>query len=229
MDVFPSRVLLTLRRFIGTPLPGTDYCVQAAHRSGNDHCRVRLASPTSGSFLADLPERWPDGQQIGDWWYVGALRHAAQSARDQGLPPVRDDEDLPVVDLADVESAGLLARDIEVTAQDALDYVIADLVGDPLWHDAAASAAPDLYRLVGFDLRTPAVLRVYLWCDYGTIGVDLAVYDDDARRPRSVGWWASTKLIAILNPDDRETLPAHRADGVTDPLCDAVYDLTEWA
>ncbi|WP_030559241.1 hypothetical protein [Streptomyces aureocirculatus] len=229
MDDFPARVLLTLRRFIGTPLPGTDYYIRAAHRTGSDRFRVHLASSTVDPLLVDLPERWPDGQQIGDWWYVGALRHVAQRALAEDLSHTRSDEGLRVVDIAGLEAAGLLTRKSEVTAQDALDYVIADLVGDLLWHGAAASAAPGLYHLVGFNLRTPAVLRVYPTCDYGTVGVDVALYDDDTRQLRNVGWWASAKLMAVLNPDDRETLPAHRVDEAADPLCDAVYDLPGWA
>jgi len=229
MGDFPTSVLLVLRRFVAVPIDGTDYCVQAAYRWDAGGYRVRLVSPSAASFVVDLPNRWPDGQRVADWWYVGAVRHVAQRAWSDGLTTTRPDESLPVADAAALAAEGRLSPEIEVTPQDALDYVVADFVGDPLWHDAPASAAPDLYRLVGFDLRTPAVLRLYLECGYGTIGVDLAVFDEDAQPPRSVGWWASTKLIAILNPDDHETLPAHRVEGAKDPLCDAVYDLTRWA
>ncbi|WP_329404887.1 hypothetical protein [Streptomyces melanogenes] len=229
MDDFPTRVLLTLRRFIGVPLPATDYSIHAAYQTNGNRYRVRLASPTSASINVDLPRHGADGEQIGTWWYVGALRQTARMASVGTLPFVRDDHGHRVVEAADLVAVGKLSVEGELTEQDALDYVIGDLTGDPLWHEAAASAAPDLYRLVGFDLRTRAVVRVYLLCDYGTIGVDLALYDADTGRARNVGWWAATKLIAILNPDDGETLAAHRVYVTTDPVCDAVYDLTNWA
>lgn len=228
-DDFPTRVLLTLRRFIGAPLPGTDYYINAAHPVGGNHYRVRLASSTSGPLTMDLPQRWADGEQIGTWWYVGALRRTAQMASDGSLPDIRDDSGQRVVDVGHLVEAGKLSKDSAVTGQDSLDYVIADLAGDPLWHDAAASIDTDLYCLTGFDLRTPSVLRVYLLYCRGTIGVDLALHDADTGRHRNVGWWASAKLIAILNPDDHETLAVHRVHVVVDPACDAVYDLTRWA
>jgi hypothetical protein len=229
MDDFPSRVLLTLRRFIGVPLPGTDYYLQAAYPAGPSSYRVRLVSGSSGGLVVVLPRTLPDGEEVGTWWYAGALRATARLAQRGGLAGFPYKHGHPVVDVAQLLERGEVSQDIEVTATDALDYVVGDLIGDPLWHDAAASAAPDLYRLVGFDLRTPAVVRVYLARGDRVIGVDLPVRDDESGQPRMVGWWASTKVIAILNPDAPETLAVHRVHGLTDEVCDEIYDLNRWA
>ncbi|MEU9983537.1 hypothetical protein [Streptomyces sp. NPDC050856] len=230
MDDFSTRVLLTLRRFIGVPLPGTDYYIHAAFPLGSCY-RVRVENSADGSLDIDLPKRLSDGEQVGTWWCVGVLRRVVRMAYDGdlGYASEGDGDGRRVIDVSTLVSAGDLPRDADVTAQDTLDYVISDLAGDPLWHDAAASAAPDLYQLVGFDLRTPTVVRVYLSNDNRTIGVDLALYDSETGLPRNVGWWASAKLIAILNPDDHETLAVHRVQVAVDPVCDAIYDLSRWA
>ncbi|MEU0271885.1 hypothetical protein [Streptomyces sp. NPDC006307] len=229
MDDFPSRVLLTLRRFIGVPLPGTDYYLHAAYPAGEASYRVHLVSASSDSLVVVLPRTSPGGEEIGTWWYTGALRATARLAQRGGLSGFPYEHGHAVIDVEDLVVRGEVSQDIEVTASDALDYVVGDLVGDPLWHGAAASAAPDLYRLVGFDLRTPAVVRVYLARGDRVIGVDLAVRDDESGQPRMVGWWASAKVIAILNPDAPETLAAHRVHVMRDPVCEEIYDLTRWA
>ncbi|MEU7283448.1 hypothetical protein AB0A69_32420 [Streptomyces sp. NPDC045431] len=231
MDDSSSRVLLTLRRFIGVPLPGTDYYLHAAYPAGEASYRVRLVSASSGSLVVLLPRAWPDGGQIGTWWYAGALRATARLAHRGGLAgiPYEHGHRHAVVDVEELVARGEVSQDIEVTPSDGLDYVVGDLVGDPLWHGAAASVDSHLYRLIGFDLRTPDVVRVYLARGDRVLGVDLAVRDDESGQPRLVGWWASAKVIAILNPDAPETLAAHRVLVMSDEVCDEIYDLTRWA
>ncbi|MER5502596.1 hypothetical protein ABT096_36140 [Streptomyces sp. NPDC002561] len=88
---------------------------------------------------------------------------------------------------------------VEVTADDGLDYVVADLVGDPYGHAPAAAVAPDLYHLVGFDTRHHGVVRLYCALpERGFIGIDVGTTDPESGTFRPVGWWASTKLIALL-------------------------------
>ncbi|MFF5705684.1 hypothetical protein ACFY7H_24845 [Streptomyces sp. NPDC012794] len=74
----------------------------------------------------------------------------------------------------------------------------------------------------------PDTVRVYLAHGNRTLGIDLAVRDDTGT-PRTVGWWAASKLIALLRPEEPTTLAAHRVHDARDPLCEAVYDLTNWA
>ncbi|MET9606719.1 hypothetical protein ABZZ17_16830 [Streptomyces sp. NPDC006512] len=114
----------------------------------------------------------------------------------------------------------------EVTLDDGIDYLIADLVGDAFWHDATPSAAPELYALTGFD-HHPGAVRIYLDHEGRTIGVDLPLSDNGTLRP--VRWWASTKFIALLYPDEPTPLAAHETHDTHDPRCEAVYDLTGWA
>ncbi|GHF41765.1 MULTISPECIES: hypothetical protein [Streptomyces] len=228
MDKHCTRVLLTLRRYIGVPLPGTELYVRGLRPAGNS-IRLRLGDSQSGSLLVDLPTRRAESDEwIPTWWYVGALRGIARWATDhQTAAGVRAEPE--VIGADTLTEAGVLPHDADVTDADSLDYVIGDLAGDPLWHGAAGSAAPDLYRMVGFDAHSPGFVRVYLVRDGRTIGLDLATRDTKTAEPRTVGWWASTKLIALLNPDDEQTLAAHRRDDADDPYCEAVYDLTEWA
>ncbi|MFF5707265.1 hypothetical protein ACFY7H_32975 [Streptomyces sp. NPDC012794] len=71
----------------------------------------------------------------------------------------------------------------EVTLDDGIDYLIADLAGDPLWQNSPPSIDPDLYVLTGFDHHRPDTVRVYLAHDNHTIGIDLAVRDDTGTPP----------------------------------------------
>ncbi|GHG60260.1 hypothetical protein [Streptomyces griseocarneus] len=209
-------------------MPGTELYVRGLRPAGNS-IRLRLGDSQSGSLLVDLPTRRAESDEwIATWWYVGALRDITRWATDPQTTAGAYAEP-EVIDAATPAEAGVLPHDAEVTGADSLDYVLGDLADDPLWHGAAGSAAPDLYRMVGFDAHSPGIVRVYLVGDGRTIGVDLATRDTKTAEPRSVGWWASTKLIALLNPDDEQTLAAHHRDDTDDPCCEAVYDLAEWA
>ncbi|MFF5634920.1 hypothetical protein [Streptomyces sp. NPDC012825] len=171
-------------------------------------------------MLIELPHR-PGAAptSLGSWWYVGALRDAARWAADNATTDV--------LTLAGLTATGVLPDEVEITWDDGLDYVVADLVGDPYWHDPAATVAPDLYHLVGFDTRDRGVVRLYLALPArGTIGMDVATADPKSRKSRPVGWWASTKLIALLNPDASESLEALRVPGAVGPHCGGVYDAT---
>ncbi|MFG2616992.1 hypothetical protein ACGFXC_05160 [Streptomyces sp. NPDC048507] len=162
--------LMTLRRYIGAPLPATGRRSRATLRTDPERIRIRLADPSGQAATVDLPTRY--GREQGTWWYAGALRHTAAWLTPATLPP---------------------------TADDGIDYLIADLAGDPLWQNAMPSIAPALYILAGFDHHHPDTVRVYLDHDDRTIGIDLAVRDTTGA-PRTVGWWAYTKLAALLRP-----------------------------
>ncbi|MGW1912641.1 hypothetical protein ACWCQS_18435 [Streptomyces sp. NPDC002076] len=176
-----------------------------------------------------LPVSRPDeAVPIPTWWYVRALRHAARWAVTNGRLSTEGHE-AQVVDGETLIADGVIPAATETTADDSLDYVIGDLLADPAWH-SQHSPAPELYQLIGFDLMTEDRVRVYLALPYSprTIGVDLAVVDEETGKPRSTGWWASTKLNAILTPDEPTTLAVHLVPDARDPNCEAVYDLTRW-
>ncbi|KOG74975.1 MULTISPECIES: hypothetical protein [Streptomyces] len=229
MDEHFIRVLLTLRRFIGVPFPGTDLHILGLVRLDDDRIRIRAGIAESTGVWIELPTRSADRSDLlGTWWYVGALRHIARWLHDR-RETLETAARQQIIDTTTLAEAGLLPDDIEVMPEDSLDYVISDLAGDPLWHEVTASAAPELYTLAGFDLYSLGVVRVYLLHDGRLIAVDLSTTDTETSGPRNVGWWASTKLIAILNPNDKLTLAAHRVTDANDPHCDAVFDLTRWA
>ncbi|WP_405861923.1 hypothetical protein OG361_40845 [Streptomyces sp. NBC_00090] len=220
MDRDTTDILLALRRFIAAPIPGTAWRLRTFLPEPG-LIRVRLEDATTRSVQIELPHRAGEVPAThGSWWYVGALRRAARWA---------DDTQADVLTAEDLAMAGVLPDEVEVTEDDGLDYVVADLVGDPYWHEPPAGAAPDLYRLAGFDARDHGVVRLYLALpDRGTIGIDVATTDSESGAARPVGWWASTKLIALLNPDAPESLADLRAPDADDPYCDAVYDATAW-
>ncbi|MEV5383625.1 hypothetical protein [Streptomyces sp. NPDC052721] len=228
-DIHTTDVLLALRRFIGVPVPDTRLRLRGFVRSG-DILRLRLADPERRQLVLTLPVLQPnEAVPMPTWWYVGALRHAARWAETTGrLSP--EGHEAQVFDGETLIAEGVIPAATETTADDSLDYVIGDLLADPAWH-SKHSPAPELYQLIGFDLMTEDRIRVYLEIPYSgrTIGVDLAVVDDEAGEPRSTGWWASAKLNAILTPDEPTTLAAHQVPDAYDPNCDTVYDLTRWA
>ncbi|MFJ8016983.1 hypothetical protein [Streptomyces sp. NPDC096339] len=223
MDDHFTDTLLVLRRFIGVPLPATDWRVRAMVRPDADRIRIRLADTAGRAVLVDLPTG--HGREHGTWWYAGALRHTAAWLTENPMPPAGE-QGLPYVDVAPLIGS-VVPDGGEVTLDDAIDYLIADLSGDPLWKGEPPSVAPDLYVLAGFDHRRPGIVRVYLDHQNRTIGIDLPIANDGT--PRPVQWWASAKLIALLHPEEPTTLAAHRVHGAPDPLCEAVYDLTRWA
>jgi hypothetical protein len=228
-DTHTTDVLLALRRFIGVPVPDTRLRLRGFVRTG-EALQLRLADPERRHLRLLLPTSRPDeAAPIPTWWYVGAVRHAARWAVANGRFSPEGDE-AQVVDGESLIADGVIPAAIEATADDSLDYVVGDLLADPAWH-SQHSPAPELYQLVGFDLIAEDRVRVYLALPYAprTIGIDLAVVDEETGRPRSTGWWASTKLNAILTPDEPTTLAAHRVPEAQDTNCDAVYDLTRWA
>ncbi|MFD4828997.1 hypothetical protein ACFWPV_03925 [Streptomyces uncialis] len=234
MEDFSSRVMLALRRFIGVPLPGTAWYIHGAHPLGDTVFRVRLHSPghpaePAGSLLVDFPLPASAAEDRGWWWHVGALRRITRLIPETRIPLAYGEDGVAVVDAAAVLEEERFPDEPEVTLEDGVDYVIGDLCGDTLWHEAPASAVPDLYRMVGFDLLTSSTLRVYLSHHSRVIGVDLAVRDSETGRLRNVGWWASAKLMTLLRPDDPDSLAVHQVPDTEDPACEAVYDLTRWA
>ncbi|MEU8765306.1 hypothetical protein, partial [Streptomyces sp. NPDC048659] len=148
-----TEILLALRRFVAAPVPGTSWRLRA-FLPASELIRVRLEDDVSRAVLIELPHN-PEAApaSLGSWWYVGALRAAARWAA--------DNTEAGVLDLGTLTAAGVLPDAVEVTADDGLDYVVADLVGDPYWHAPAATVAPDLYYLVGFDTRQHGVVRLY--------------------------------------------------------------------
>ncbi|MEU4065900.1 hypothetical protein AB0F25_26365 [Streptomyces wedmorensis] len=221
MERQATEILLALRRFVAAPIPGTAWRLRA-FLPASGVIRVRLEDDTSRTVLIELPHR-PGAApaSLGSWWYVGALRDAARWAVDS--------TEVDVFDLDTLTAAGVLPDGVEVTVDDGLDYVVADLVGDPYWHASQATVAPDLYHLVGFDTRHHGVVRLYCALpERGVIGIDVGTTDPESGAMRPVGWWASTKLIALLNPEAPESLEALRVPAAEDPHCDAVYDATVW-
>ncbi|MFJ4778154.1 hypothetical protein [Streptomyces sp. NPDC088762] len=172
MDDHFTHALLVLRRFIGVPLPATDWRIRAMVRPDGEHIRIRLADTAGRSVLVGLPTRY--GREHGSWWYAGALRHTAAWLTSDTIP-VAGNESIPHVDVA-----GLVGSVVPETAEVTLDD-----------------------------------------------GIDLPLTDDGTLRPPQ--WWASAKLIALLRPDEPTTLAVHRNHDAQDPLCQAVYDLTDWA
>ncbi|MEU8437269.1 hypothetical protein AB0F18_31105 [Streptomyces sp. NPDC029216] len=224
MDDHFTEALLVLRRFIGVPLPATDWRIRAMTRPDGERIRVRLGDTAGRSVLVDLPTS--RGRERGTWWYVGALRHTAVGLATGTVPVEAVQQGDPYVDVAELVGS-VVPEAAEVTLDDGIDYLIADLAGDPLWHAATPSVAPELYVLTGFDHHAPGVVRVYLDHEGRTIAVDLPLSDDGALRP--VQWWVSAKLVALLHPEEPTTLAVHQNHSAQDPLCEAVYDLTDWA
>ncbi|MFI1768993.1 hypothetical protein ACH41H_44145 [Streptomyces sp. NPDC020800] len=227
-DMHTIDVLLALRRFIGVPVPDTRLRLRGFVRSG-DGLRLRLADPEGRQLTLVLPvRRSNEAVPIATWWYVGAVRHAARWAEINGR--LSREGHQAVIDGETLIADGVIPAAAETTADDSLDYVIGDLLADPAWH-SQHSPAPELYQLIGFDLMTEDRVRLYLELPYTprTVGVDLAVVDEETGRPRSTGWWASAKLNAILTPDEPATLAAHLVLDAHDPNCDTVYNLTRWA
>ncbi|MER6216103.1 hypothetical protein ABT213_18840 [Streptomyces sp. NPDC001674] len=224
MDDHFTEALLALRRFIGVPLPATDWRIRAMTRPDGDRIRVRLADTAGQNVLVDLPTSF--GRERGSWWYVGALRHTAGGLAAGTVSLAAERQGTAYVDVAELVGS-VVSEAAEVTLDDGIDYLIADLAGDPLWHGATPSVAPELYVLAGFDHHAPGVVRVYLDLEGRIIGVDLPLSDDGTLRP--VQWWASAKLTALLHPEEPTTLTAHQLHDAHDPLCEAVYDLTDWA
>ncbi|WP_406204751.1 hypothetical protein OH807_29405 [Kitasatospora sp. NBC_01560] len=235
-DVDVARTLLALRRYVAAPLPGTALRLCGFVHSGRGRVRLYLSERADAAGPAatavDLPTRLPGGTPRPPWWYVGLLRELALLLGGSGgaSPPGAPADPFcgRALDAGPLLAAGLLPDEAGADGDDALDYVIADLVGDPLWSEARATVAPELYTVTGFVRPAPGAVRVYLGHDGRTIGVDLATSGADGT-PRIPGWWAAAKLVAILNPMDAPTLEARRATDRPDPYCEAVYDLTTWA
>lgn len=224
MDDHFSRTLLALRRFIGATIPHTELRMRGLLRVSDSKIRVLLGGEGVRQWSIDLPVSTADGsEKVAPWWYVTALRDIATWIWGHGDATL----DSEVVDAEYLLSQGVISRDIGSNLDDALDFVIADLVGDPLWHDATASVAPEIYTLVGFRIVGERSVRTYLRYGAGVVGIGFSVVDGASGSPRSTGWWASTKLVAILR--DEATLEAHRVPDAEDAYCDAVYDLTRWA
>ncbi|MFF4326174.1 hypothetical protein ACFYZT_06625 [Streptomyces sp. NPDC001591] len=77
----PDEALLVLRRFIGVPLPATDWRIRAVMRPDGERIRVRLADTAGQNALVDLPtsfgrERGID-YLVGDPLWRGATPSAA--------------------------------------------------------------------------------------------------------------------------------------------------------
>lgn len=151
-----SRVLLALRRSIGVPPSRTAWYVYGAHPPGDTAFRVRLNGPGHpaepvGSLLVGLPLPASTAEDRGWRWYVGALRRITRLISETGSPLAYGDDGVAVVDAAVLGQEGF-PDEPEVTLEGGVDYVVGDPCGDALWHETPASAAPGLYRMVGFDL-----------------------------------------------------------------------------
>ncbi|MEE4545669.1 hypothetical protein V2S66_27340 [Streptomyces sp. V4-01] len=222
MNAHSTRVLLALRRFVAAPIPPSRLRVRGVLPAPESHVRVMLHG--QGNITVDLPIWRPDrSDRYAPMWYVSALREladAVQSGRmeNPGTEPVKGDA---------LIAQGVIGAEIATTEDEAVDFIVGDLAGDPLWHDAAGSIEPDVYTLAGFQQIDEKVVRVYVHHAGRVIGLDLAAQNRKATGPRSPGWWASTKIVAILR--DEATLAAHRSTGTDDPFCDALFDLTRWA
>ncbi|GGZ39158.1 hypothetical protein GCM10010387_36570 [Streptomyces inusitatus] len=218
----PSGSRPSRRTFIGVPLSGMAWYIHGAHPLGDTAFRVRLHSPghpaePADSLLVGLPLPASAAEDRGWWWYVGALRRITCLISKTRIPLAYGDDGVAVVDAAAVLEQESFPDEPEATVEDGVDYVIGDLRGDALWHEAPASAVPGLYRIVGFDLRTSDTLCVYPSHQNRVIGIDLAVRDSETGRPRTVGWWASAKLMALLRPEDPESLAVHKVPGTEGP------------
>jgi hypothetical protein len=189
--------------------------------------RVFLGTGDAGSFTVDLPvQHRVETGAYSPWWYVGAVRQVATWISEQKSP-----EDIPedggAVDADYLFAHGIVGDQTEVSPDDALDFVVADMAGDPLWNNGEASVEPDVYVLVGFRRLDADRVRIYLRHGERITGIDLATVDRESGHPRVPGWWASTKVVAILR--DAETLAVHASPTAEDPYCDRVHDLTTWA
>lgn len=228
MDDHPSGALLVLRRYIAAPVPGTALRLCGLFAPDEHRLRLRLTDDSAAIVALDLPTA--PAREHGVRWYATALRHAAGWMTERGMPRAGSGSEERVDGAALMSEQGALPHEPEDTTEDALDYLIGDLVGDPLWHAQTASAEPQLYTLLGFDTQAGGVVRLYLRHHDGrTVGVDVSTRSRRTRAPRGAGlWWPATKITAVLNPDDHTTLAAHHLGDVHDPRCEAVYDLTRW-
>jgi hypothetical protein len=228
MDDHLSGALLVLRRYIAAPVPGTALRLCGLFAMDEHRLRLRLTDDSAGTVALDLPTAL--AEEHGVRWYATALRHAAGWMTEQGMPRAGSGPEERIDGTALLDEQDVLPHEPEDTTEDTLDYLIGDLIGDPLWHARTASTEPQLYTLLGFDTRAGGVVRLYLRHHDGrVIGVDVSTRSRRTDVPRGTGlWWPAAKLIAVLNPGDHATLAAHRVRGAHDPHCEAVYDLTRW-
>lgn len=164
-----------LRWLAAAPVPGASWRLRA-FLPASGLIRVRLEDDVFRAVLIELPRRpGVAPTSLGFWWYVGALRGAARW--------VADNTEAGALDLDTFTAAGVLPDVVEITADDGLDYVVADLVGDPYRHAPAATVAPDLYHIVGFDTRHHGVVRLYCALpERGFIGIDVGTTDPESER-----------------------------------------------
>jgi hypothetical protein len=124
---------------------------------------------------------------------------------------------------------GWMGARAAATADDCMDAVLGDVVGDPTWHvtgdmlgGAAIGATPgQAGAVIGYIRTDPERLRIYLARRDLTLGVDVVVTSADGR-PRMAGPWLSD-----LARTDRPRLDRLLAAG--DSYCDYTVDLTDRA
>lgn len=147
MDDHPSGALLVLRRYIAAPVPGTALRLCGLFAPDEHRLRLRLTDDSAAIVALDLPTA--PAREHGVRWYATALRHAAGWMTERGMPRAGSGSEERVDGAALMSGQGALPHEPEDTTEDALDYLIGDLVGDPLWHAQTASAEPRLYTLLG--------------------------------------------------------------------------------
>lgn len=222
MNAHSTRVLLALRRFVAAPIPPSQLRVRGVLPDPEAHVRVILRGHEE--ITIDFPIWLPDhSERYAPMWYVSALRELAEAVESGRI----NDFQGVSIKAETLMEQGIINPQITTSDDDAMDFIVGDLAGDPLWHDAAGSIEADVYTLAGFQQMDEKVVRVYVHSAGRVIGLDLAVQNRKGTGPRSPGWWASTKVVAILR--DEATLAAHRITGSDDAFCDALFDLTRWA
>ncbi|WP_158009900.1 hypothetical protein [Carbonactinospora thermoautotrophica] len=232
--------VMTFARFAAMPLDARGVFVRGVVWPAPTRTRVHLAhagTPTTTHLAVDLPLRLHEGRAgFLPWLGIAAVRMLLRQAHDPSslAVPVAGD---PYCERA-WDMTGHLASgwgpdqeaedSMPANVTDRVAYTVADLLGDPLWTGGGASARPDRFLLVGFVLRRPSVVRVYVLPRGrgGVVALDLPLTQEKGQ-VRHPGGYLGVEISALFDPHDT-TLDALRVPDSSDPYCEECYDLTRW-
>jgi hypothetical protein len=220
-DIRYRHLMLGLRRFLTDPMDGPR--LRGVVRRGPRVART-FVDPVGGfpTMLAvDITE--PDGLTP----VVTVLREIATKPYLPRTLPAAPPDEFAGLAVDATAYVGWVGARAAATADDCLDAVLGDIIGDPTWHvtgdmpgGAAISSSPgQAGSIVGYIRTDPDRLRLYLARRDLILGVDVLVTGRDGR-PQLAGPW-----LADLARADRPRLDRLLTAG--DSYCDHTVDLTD--
>jgi hypothetical protein len=222
-DIQYRHLMLGLRRFLTDPTDGPRLrgVVRRAPRVARTFVHPVGGFPTM--LAVDITE--PDGLTP----VVTVLREIATKPYLPRTLPAAPPDEFAGLAVDATAYVGWMGARAAATADDCMDAVLGDVVGDPTWHvtgdmlgGAAIGATPgQAGAVIGYIRTDPERLRIYLARRDLTLGVDVVVTSADGR-PRMAGPWLSD-----LARTDRPRLDRLLAAG--DSYCDYTVDLTDRA